>query len=36
MRSISMKDAREQLDALYDGNSPGSEDSEDTNRDTEG
>ena len=22
MRSISMKDAREQLDALYDGNSP--------------
>jgi hypothetical protein len=35
MRSISMKDAREQLDALYDGNSPGSDDSEDTNRDVE-
>jgi hypothetical protein len=35
MRSISMKDAREQLDALYDGSSSNSEDSEDTNRDGE-
>ena len=35
MRSISMQDAREQLDALYDGNSPKGDDADDTNRDRE-
>lgn len=35
MRSISMKDAREQLDALYDGNPSTSEDADDSNHDRE-
>jgi hypothetical protein len=33
MRSISMQDAREQLDSLYDGNPSNGDDSEDANRD---
>jgi hypothetical protein len=33
MRSISMQDAREQLDALYDGNNSTADDSDDTSRD---
>ena len=32
MRSISMQDAREQLDALYDSNGSNADESEDTNR----
>ncbi len=35
MRSISMQDAREQLDALYEGNNSGSEDTDHKNRDAE-
>jgi hypothetical protein len=33
MRSISMQDAREQLDSLYDGNSSNPDETEDMNRD---
>ncbi len=35
MRSISMQDAREQLDALYDGNAFSAEDADETKRDSE-
>ena len=35
MRSISMKDAREQLDALYDGNSSSFDETDDTKRDSD-
>jgi hypothetical protein len=35
MRSISMQDAREQLDSLYDGNSSNSDETEDANHDRE-